>query len=332
MAQQPKNAEPQVEITTSLKAMTKFADLTSAKKVYGIAADKIWSLRDAYLPTIRPDGMISGGKFTPTANNDEITVDAFTAYIGGVLRTVASSTKTITRDATDDYQVFSLSCDSAGTITVTAGTADAAALSDTRGASGGPPLIPADEIEIGQIRVTSKTAAVILDSEIFDSETGSPGTHIERFDFPSWVEKPSMGRIEFSTALPESHVGPVTKNVYGKYAVPNFQVIEESTNFNPPTVTDSTTSIQLYRNKLIGESSSTLNAGGVEVYLKDGITDPISKLDGDVLCFKFYPNRFQPPHWLGYGRVRIPPTYDPNSSIKSSATITPIAEFEKRES
>lgn len=330
MAVQATNAEIQVEISTTNKGNVELLDLGSSRLEYGIAADTLWSLRDEFAPVVRPNGLINGGKFTPTASNDEFTIAQVSAYIGGALVTAASTTKTITRDATDGYMTFSVTLNASGTITVTAGDADASALSTTRGAAGGPPLIPVDEVEIGQIKIDSTTAAVIQDTEIFDSTTGIIDTHFERFDFPVFTVVPTRGKVVFESALPTIHAGNVAKKIFAKYAMPNLSVIQEATNFVPPTVTDTLNSVTIYRGKQIGEQNSSLNGGSFQMMLNDGITDPIMIVDGDNVVIKFYPNRFQDQHLLGHARIRIPQQYDPTTSIQSTISLTPAAVFEKR--
>ena len=70
-----------------------------------------------------------------------------------------------------------------GSIDKVAGT-EAVAQSEVRNAAGGPPYIPVNDIEIGQIRVSGGTAAVVSVDEIFQVI----GQHSEAYDSPTWDE------------------------------------------------------------------------------------------------------------------------------------------------
>ena len=124
-----------------------------------------WSAKAGYKPEVRVDGILTGGLAVPaaSASNDKVDLTAFTAYIAGVKVTgSAASDIAMTRPATAVSKICSIVCSSVGVVSAIAGTdGTTTAFSETRAAAGGPPLIPADAIEIAQWRVTDDTAAPV---------------------------------------------------------------------------------------------------------------------------------------------------------------------------
>ena len=136
---------------------------------------------------------------------------------------------------------------------------------ETRAAAGGPPLIPVGSIEIGQVRTTSVTAAVVLATEIFQVV----GQHQESTLQPSYDEDFVNGEITFNEALPAIHTGAVPKKVYVKGATPIFATVPKASAWVPAESTYSITSTDTY-DGAIGSSATALGQASFNCILTDG--------------------------------------------------------------
>ena len=93
------------------------------------------------------DGLATGGEVTPGSTNNNVSVAALTCFLAGVLTTVSADSDVAITRPTSTHNISSVTINSSGVIAVVAGT-DGTAFSATRGAAGGPPLIPVGSIEI----------------------------------------------------------------------------------------------------------------------------------------------------------------------------------------
>ncbi len=281
------------------------------------SAATLWSRRSGYTPVIRPNGLLTGGAVSTHASNDTVTVAAMTLNLNGVVTTVNAGTATITRGvSTDTHNITSITINSSGVITAVAGT-DHTAFSETRGATGGPPLIPTTSVEIAQVRTTTTSAAAVATSEIFQVV----GLHTERADYPLYEVDYSSGSITFYDDLPLIHTGPVPKAVLASYSAPIFAEVPLASDFVPPETTHSVTSTQVY-NATIGSTSSTLNQGSFTAYLQNGVSDPMVTLKNENLWFRFYPDRYQSSYMLCQGKLGIARTFPAGDSIQAACTIS----------
>jgi len=300
------------------------------------AANTLFSAADSD-PICKPNGIISGVNLVSptTSTNDSLDVKAFTAYFAGVEVSVSADTVTLTRDATNDYQKFSIICDSAGSLTVIESDAHATAFSTTRGAAGGPPSIPIAQIEVAQIWLTDNTAAQITTAEI--KESASNGTQ-ERYDYPLFTINPQgegnkatdadkeNAYVEFASALPLAHgatansAATAYKPVYVNYAVPTMIPIQKAVDFVPAETSTSISSTPIY-NGAVASSSDSLGACTFTAYVDDGITDHLVKQDGKKIFVRFYPNRNKAPYIITQGKLRAPRTFPADAQITVSATI-----------
>lgn len=282
------------------------------------SAASLWSNRAGYAPVIRPNGLLTGGAITPhSADNDKVNVAALTLNLNGVASSVNAGTATISRaTSTDTHRITSITINSSGAIAAVAGTGSTA-FSETRGAAGGPPLIAVDSVEIGQVRTTSTSAALVLAAEIFQVV----GTHTERADFPLYTINYGAGSVTFIDALPEIHTGTLPKRVYASYYAPIFADVSLASEFVPPETTHSVTSTQIYGTTL-GSSSSTLGQGTFTAYLQDGVSDPLVQLKNATLWFRFYPDRYQSKYILCQGKLGITRAFPAADSISAACTIS----------
>ncbi|UOF79510.1 hypothetical protein [Caudoviricetes sp.] len=323
-----KDAKLQYEAGQNAAAMAALTN--SGDETTFTSAATLWSGRSGYAPVVRPNGLLTGGAITPDGSgvDDVVDVAALTCNLNGVVTSVAAGEVTISRGLTTDIcRITSITVDAAGTLQAVAG-ADHTAFSEVRGATGGPPLIPVDSIEIGQVRVSSITAAEVAASEIFQVV----GLHQERADFPLYdinygptivggVQTKAGGSVTFLSALPEIHTGPAPKKVFASYSSPIFADISLASDFVPPETSNSVTSTQVY-GATIGSAASTLNQGTFTAYLTNGITDALVLLKDANLWFKFYADRYATPYMLTQGVLGIARTFPVADQIQAACTIS----------
>lgn len=279
-------------------------------------------------PVVAPYGLLTGGAITPSATNNVVNVAALTASMAAVsgasssgVISVAGTTATITRPATAVAKVCSITVDSTGAVAVVAGTDGATTtFSETRGAAGGPPLIPVGSIEIGQVRVTSNTAAVVTSAQIY----AVPGLHVERADYPPASINYATGKVTFAEALPLIHTGSVAKKVYFRGSAPLFAPIPKTSDWVPAEATYSINSTDTYDGP-VGSASSSLGQASFNAILTDGITDAFLAQSGKDIWVEFRPDRDKlVPKQLTQGILGIGRTFPAGGgSFTAACTVTP---------
>lgn len=319
------NALLKYEAGQNLVAMVALAD-SGDHKIFD-SADSLWSNRSGYTPNIKPDGLATGGVVVPAVSgtNDLVDTAALVCYLAGVSTSVNADTDlALTRGVAKEMTKHSVTVNSVGAIAIVDGT-EGDALSDTRDAAGGPPFIPVGSIEIAQIHLTTKAAAAIESTEI----KAVIGTHVERFDFPTWEVKRirvaatilGVAGIDFTSALPLSHTAAVPKKVYSEYYTPEMAEVPRCVDFVRPAESHSVSSVQIY-SSTVGATSKSLGQGSFTGYLADGISDNLLKLEGENLWFKFQPDRLLTPHVLCQGILGLVETYPADNAITGAFTIS----------
>ncbi len=313
------NAKLEYEAGQQATAMSALTD--SGDRTVFESAATLWSGKSGYAPVIRPNGLLTGGAVTPAAaaGNNNVDVAALTANLNGVVTSLASQTNVaITRPTTAVAKICSITLNAAGAIAVVAGTDGATTtFSETRGAAGGPPLIPVDSIEIAQVRVASNTAAVITAAQIY----AVVGTHTEMANFPLFNADYDAGTVTFLSALPAIHTGSVAKKVYASYASPIFGEISLASDFVPPETSHSVSSTQIYGTTL-GSTTKSLGQGSFTAYLDDGVSDALIGQKDETLWFRFYPDRYKSAYILTQGKLGIARTFPAGDQIRAACTIS----------
>lgn len=282
-------------------------------------------------PIVAPYGLLTGGAITPHASNSTVAVAALTASMAGATGADAAGTVAlaagsiaITRPATNVAKVNSITVDATGVLAVVAGTDSlSAAFSETRGTAGGPPLIPVGSIEIGQVRVSTSTAAVITTPQIYTV----PGLHVERADYPVYALDYATGAIAFAAALPLIHTGMLPKKVFIRGATPLFTPIANTSDWVPAESTYSISSTSTYDGP-VGSASSSLGQASFTAIMKDGITDAVLAAKGKNIWFMFRPDRDKSlPKQLTQGIFGVSRTFPAGGgSFSASCTVTPSVE------
>lgn len=278
----------------------------------------MWSGADGYAANVKPNGLATGGGLSVNSGtNNSVKCAALTAYISGVLKSVAANNAlTVTRGADTDVCCINSIVTDGSTISVVAGT-DGAAFTETRGAAGGPPLIGVDSVEIGQVRLSSIAAAEVTDDEIKQVVN----THQERYDRPTYQINNSTGAVEFSSAVPAIHTGATAKKVFAQFYEPEFAEVDGASDAVFPETSHSTSSKQIYGGT-IGSSSSSLGQGSFKVYLEDGVADPIVAAKNDTRWFKLFPDRYSGNYLRCQGKLGIKRNFPAADSINADCTVS----------
>lgn len=287
-----------------------------------------WSMKAGFEATVAPFGVITGCKIIPAVSgtNDLVDVQAGTLYMPGTagadgntgITTMAATTDLSISRATpsDTHIIVSVTVNASGAFAAVAGT-DGTAFSTTRGAAGGPPLIPVDSVEIGQIRFDSNSSAAVAESEILQIV----GNTQERYDFPAWTESASSGEATFNSELPLIHTGGVAKKVGVKGFTPIFAELPRAFDFVPADQQHSTGSRQVY-NDTLGTRSSSLGQGSFSFLAIDGVTDSYIALKNETLWHRFYQDRNKAPYILTNGKIGISRSYPVDDHVEVSVTLS----------
>jgi hypothetical protein len=289
-----------------------------------------WSRASSASLVVAPYGVKTGGAITPGSSNNTVDVAALTVVAPGMTGadangevSVAADTVSITRGVSSDtHNITSITVDATGSIVALSGT-DGTAFSETRGADGGPPLIPVGSIEVGQVRTTSVTAAAVETAEIFQVI----GQHQESTLQPSYDVDYVNGTITFNEALPAIHTGAVGKKVYVKGSTPIFATVPKASDWVPAESTYSISSTDTY-DGAIGSSTAALGQASFNCILQDGVSDNILAVKGQSLWFKYQPDRDQStPYQLTQGIFGVSRTFPAGGGSKTaSCTVTPESE------
>jgi hypothetical protein len=279
-------------------------------------------------PVVAPYGLLTGGAITATGSNNQVAVAALTASMAGAtgadangVVVVAGGNVAVTRPATNVSKVISITVDATGALAAVAGTDGAsAAFSETRGGAGGPPFIPVGSIEIGQVRLTTSTAAPVAGGEVY----AVPGLHVELASYPVYALDFARGEVNFAVELPKIHTGSVTKKVYIKGATPLFAPIAQTSDWVPAESTYSINSTDTYDGP-VGSASASLGQASFTAVLKDGITDAFLAQKGKNLWFEFRPDRDKMlPKQLTQGILGVSRTFPAGGgNFSASCTVTP---------
>lgn len=306
-------------------------------KVHTISGGTIFSGKSGYEAIIRPNGVVTGRNMLSThATEETVTVAGFTAYSKGVLQTVAATTLVMTRPATAVGKICSITMNDSGTIVEVEGTDSAtAAVNEVRGSAGGPPSIPADSVEIGQVRVLTDTTAAYTDDEIFQVV----GTHSERFDYPVWdingigegdaasVSAKVNAFIALNSALPLIHgetpgsASTAYKLIYTRYYDPIFAEVSRAYDFVPAENSHTVSSTQVY-NGTVGSVAASLGQGGFTALMSDNITDALLQQQDEIVTVRMFPDRNKTAYTLTQGTLGVKRTFPVDNQNQSECTLS----------
>ena len=290
------------------------------------AAASPWSGASGYEPLVRPYGLATGGQITPASTADTVSVAAATVYMADHASADSTGMVAVSGDEVSvsrgtemsPNKITSIIVDSNGEFAALAGTAGSS-FSEQRGSNGGPPYIPVDAIEIGQVRLSSDTAGAVAENEVMQVV----GIHQERTDYPVWEVSRTHGEVHFAEPLPAIHTGDEPKRVVARYATPIFAAIPRASDWTPAETSHSLSSTPIYGGA-IGSSSASINQASFTAYLDDGIRDGFLALKNARLWFRFHPDRNRSvPHQLTNGVMGISRSFPADGGITAEVTISP---------
>ncbi|WP_319521666.1 hypothetical protein [uncultured Desulfosarcina sp.] len=303
----------------------------------------LYSGKSGYEPVIRANGITEGSKLlSPHTSNDTVAVVAFKAQSKGIVRSVAAGTQTVTRPTTEDFKISSIIMDEDGNLGEAQG-AEGTEFSVTRGANGGPPLLPADAVELGWVRMSSQSPAVITREEIYQDM----GQHAEYAEYPA-PETFNLGKgsyaavaaeinahVKFNEALPLSHVDTKPKGVYVKYYTPTLTTLLNVHDFKAAELGVTKSSETMYEGSGVSGAIGSMKADSVgdvsfTVYAKDGVTDAIIRERGEMVTVKWFPDANKAPYLLSQGMLGVVRDFPSGTQNKINATVycqSPSVEF-----
>jgi len=318
-----------------------YTALTDAgdNKIFNSAAE-LWSNRAGFTPVVRPNGVLTGLAVSPAASgtNNLIDVAGGTCWLAGVETDVTADPDVeITRAVTTDTHIIcSVTVTAAGAIAVVAGT-EHTAFSTTRGATGGPPYIDNDAIEIAQVKLTGNADAAITASEIVQV----PGSSRETALFPVWeqerirVSAGALGYagVTFASELAEIHsedagTTTATKKVYASYYTPTFAQVPKASDFVRPSNSYSVSSTEYYGGAM-GNRSTSIGQGSFTGYT-NSLTEGFLVFEGEELWFRFRNDRLVTmPAVYCQGVLGIAETFNTDGTIEVAATISAESQGER---
>jgi len=316
------------------RTLTDFALMTDSGDQQRFTLGTLWSGKSGYDPDVRPNGIVTGQRVLSThASDDTVTVAAFTAYSQGTLHSVSAGSQAVTRPSTDTHKVSSIIMDDTGALDEVEGT-EGTSFSETRGAAGGPPLIPVDAVELGQVRMSAQASAAIAAAEIYQDI----GDHAEYADIPGFevfpigkgsyasVAAEKNAHVKFNTALPQSHVGPACKRVYLKYYTPSFTTLTNVNDFAAAEVGVTKNSEVVYEGSGASGAIGSMKADSVGdcsfvVFANDGITDAIVREKNEIVTVKWFPDANKVPFLLTQGLLGFVRDFPAGQQNKINCTV-----------
>lgn len=310
------NASVQVElgsVSYPMSALTSVASpaadinkkfLTSAQFISDLAALQ---------PVVRVDGVTSGFSLSAGSGYNEVDYTAGKLYLkGNIVEVVAGTISNVTRPTViGEVLVTALTVNASGTVNATPGTEGTT--STTRGGTGGPPFLPADEVLIGYITATyydgSASGEKVLTTGEIDTYSKEyaaiPSAKVTQHD-PDL----NYGIIQLANALPDIHAataaGPGTdcRNVYASYYEPEFEEIPDAKDFSY------TEDVSTYTSKAYKDSSEEKAIGtpswsaSFNAYWTT-VEDILNLIKNSKRWIKHFPDDDLEPYWCGIAIVKI---------------------------
>ena len=205
------------DTAATIQATYTYKGTTYTDRIYLLGTGKtLVNMRPAVEPVIDINGIVDGLIISPHASNDKAVTSAGTIKVLGVDTTVNADTDISLSRPANVNSCWNAIVVNTGTQAVTAVKGKDIAGATTgllttygdpsSGAAGAKPLIAADEIAIGWIKLYSDSAAVVATSDIVytDRETSDIDKEV----------LPNIGGVKIPTALVKMHTGAVGRSVY----------------------------------------------------------------------------------------------------------------------
>lgn len=326
------NASVQVELGSVSYPMSALSSVSSpaadVNKKFETLAEYLSDLSELQ-PEVRLDGVRSGLVITPGSGFNEVDVSAGEVYIQGQLVSVTAATVSdITRPTTTgEILVSAITVDSAGSLTLTPNTEGAS--STVRGAAGGPPFLPVNEVLIGYIAATyydgsASGERVITAGEIdsYSKEYAAiPSAKVNYFD-----DTANIGTIEMANVLPDIHAataaGPGTacRNVYASYYEPQFEEVPDALDFSFDE------DVSTYKSKAYKDASEETAvgtpswSGSFDAYWTR-VEDILNLVKGSKRWIKHFPDDDLADHWVGRAVLKVGRQSPVDNNMMASVTL-----------
>lgn len=328
-----KDSKVEIEVGTTFYPMAALSSVSSpaadVRKKYKMSGATYASDQESLQPIVRLDGVISGFTVTAGTANNSVDVSAGKVYIKGVEVSVDAATVTglIRPVSSGNVVVNALTVDEDGNINVTTGLEGSAG--GDRGAAGGAPFLPLDEVLIGYINMTyyggSASGEDTVETSEIDNETK------ERTILPSYKityhdETELVALVEFASALPLIHgavgdgSGTNARNVYASYYDATFEELADSKDFS---FTDDISTItskaygDTYEEKAL--STPVWSMSGSAYWEK--VQDIMNLVKNSKRWVKLYPDRDETAHWVGRGIVKVNRDLPTDDNLEATITI-----------
>lgn len=262
-------------------------------------------------PVVRPDGLRNGCLVVPSLSgaNDSIDIYPGTAWKGNSQITVSQVTDlSITRPSATKNRIASVVINSSGAVAVIDGT-DGTGFSEMRGLAGGPPYIPAGEVELATVKMNSDTPASLKEEEVIFAP--------EICHAPGFTLLPYTAEIKFNGPLPAIHTGGTAKNVWITMHEPVLAQLDVLS-FTPPLETIDTDPLNNRYKK--GETL----AGSMVVTLSGDQADMPRRIDGSIRLIEFMPDSTGNRKEVFYAALLVSADYSPASLMAGKISILPI--------
>lgn len=326
-----KDTKIEIEVGTSFYSMAALSTVVSPSgdigKIYTTTATFI-SDQENLQPDVRLDGVISGFTLSAGSGYNEVDYSAGKVYIKGEeISVVAGTVSDILRPlVSEQVKVTALSVDSNGSISKTAGVEGVT--STTRGAAGGKPYIPTDEVLIGYITMSyyegSASGAKLVVSFEIDNETK------ERTIIPSYSvlyhdgdrdNQTDAGAIQFAAVIPLIHgTGATRRNVYASYYEPTFEEMSDVKDFS---FSEDVASI---KSKSYGEKAEQ-SALGTESWSGSGsaywtkVEDVLNLIKNTKRWAKYYPDKDETNYWAGRAIIKVSRNLPTSDTLNASIML-----------
>lgn len=201
----------------TIQAAYTYKGTSYTDRIYLLGAGKtLLNMRPAVEPVLTVNGIIDGLVISPHASADKVVTSAGSIKVLGTATTVAADTDISLSRPADGKSCWNAIVVNTGTQAVTAvkGKDVTGATSNlittygdpSSGTDGAKPLIAADEIAIGWVKLNENEAAVVATSDIIYTDRETADIDIEPL--------PNIGGAKIPTALVKMHTGAVGRSIY----------------------------------------------------------------------------------------------------------------------
>jgi hypothetical protein len=337
----------EVEVGTNYYPMAALSTVSSPASEVGKKFEtsaEFLSAQEDLEPVVRLDGVVSGLTLSPGSGYNEVDYSDGSVYIKGNTVNVTAGTITdlLRPTVAGQVRVTALTVDENGTVNKTA--ASAGASSTVRGAAGGPPFLPVDEVLIGYITMSyyggsASGASTIAASEINDEtrERATIPSYEIMYHDGSGSNPTNVGAIRFATALPLIHAataaGPGTnrRNVYCSYYAAEFEQVPDARDFSFDEDV-ATVRSRAYMDASEETSISIPSWSGTGSVYFDRVSDLMTLIKNSKRWIKYFPDQDNTDYWAGRAVMKVSRNLPVDDNLMATLTIEGSGEIYGKDS